>query len=294
LRRLLPTLLVLIAFISGGVLTWSLVSVGVVASPAPSSAQQQGQDHSHGDSGAGPEEFGQYLRLPKLPRILPRHTSRTSNLNREGVNLLPGVDDAAHNRSSIVRGAGLSHAEVPAFTGSQRTWSRIVTCLKGKFKPFGVVVTDRRPIDKDNYIMAAFGGTARVLGRSRKSAKHTGGLAPFNSESIPGAVVFIFSSTLRNHVTRICETAGMEIAHAYGLDHGYHCKDLMTYKPRCGTRRFVDKTVRCGEEKPRDCANGQRTQNSFQHLLKTLGPASPVTKKKASKVSGARKAAHQH
>ena len=62
-------------------------------------------------------------------------------------------------------------------------------------------------------------------------------------------------------------------AHAYGLDHGYLCKDTMTYLSGCGNKSFVDKDVRCGEKKARDCADGKPTQNSYRRLLSVLGPA---------------------
>ncbi|MFT7626129.1 MAG: hypothetical protein ACI9WU_005322 [Myxococcota bacterium] len=61
----------------------------------------------------------------------------------------------------------------------------------------------------------------------------------------------VFAASLRNSVRSMCETASMEIAHAYGLDHSRHCRDFMTYKKRSGTRRFVDKDVACGERATR-------------------------------------------
>ncbi len=285
MKHFLPAALVLLSFLAGAAVLWSLASVGVVVladldAPDPNEADDEAE-HQHAEQQEEDDDHGEYLRLPKLPALLARKTSKIVYLNREGTRLTPGVDDASRNVSSIVKNAGLSQVNVPPFTGSLKTWQRVVKCLQSKFKPFDVVVTDQRPVHTRDYIMATFGGTAQVVGRSRQSARGTGGLAPFNSRSIPRAVVFIFTSTLRNRITTVCETAGMEIAHAYGLDHGYHCKDLMTYKKRCGTRVFVDKTVRCGENKPRDCSNGEKTQNSFQHLLKVLGP-----RKKAPSAGG--------
>ncbi|MCO4761488.1 MAG: hypothetical protein KC502_08300, partial [Myxococcales bacterium] len=194
MKTLLPAVLTVLSFVLGGAVMFGLVQARVVASPVDPTGLPE---HSHGEAADGDigVSLGEYLKLPKMPKILPRQTSRIIYLNREGVRLRPGTDNAAHNESSIVRGSGLEVADVPAFSGSQRSWRRIVKCLESKFKPFGVVVTDQRPVHSDNYIMATFGGTARLLGRTRKSSSHTGGLAPFNSRSIPGAVVFIFSST---------------------------------------------------------------------------------------------------
>ena len=71
----------------------------------------------------------------------------------------------------------------------------------------------------------------------------------------------------------MCETASMELAHAFGLDHAYDCAEVMSYLPRCGPRRFVDRETPCGEHAPRLCVRGAATQNSHRYLLQLLGPA---------------------
>ena len=96
-------------------------------------------------------------------------------------------------------------------------------------------------------------------------------MAPFHGNPIGGAVVFVFTSTLKNRLEDSCDTAAMEIAHAYGLDHSFHCRDVMTYKKRCGTRRFVDEDTPCGEDEPRTCTGGAKTQNSHKRLASLLG-----------------------
>jgi hypothetical protein len=139
------------------------------------------------------------------------------------------------------------------------------------YAPFNVTVTDERPTT-DNFMLVVVGGKPTDLGI--KNSHHVSGLAPFNGDVIPRAVVFAFAATANNDVQSVCETVGMETAHAYGLDHGYLCKDVMTYLTGCGKKEgFVDKDVRCGESKARDCEGGKPTQNSFRHLIAVLGPA---------------------
>ena len=110
------------------------------------------------------------------------------------------------------------------------------------------------------------------------------GLAPFNGEPIEDAIVFVFSHALRRNVRKVCETAAMEIAHAYGLDHAIHCRDLMSYKRPCGRRRFLDEAIPCGEHHARPCKDGSPTQNSHRVLLEALGPA-PAEQGEAASVS---------
>ena len=223
----------------------------------------------------------------KLPRVMgPEGVSTTIYLNREGAWLLPGGDEAHRNRSSIVKSAGLERVKIPAFTGSHSRWTAIVRCVRKKLAPFNVEVVDSRPIDRD-YIMAVFGGHAGLVGHKVISKKRRcSGLAPFSGGSIRNAVVLVFSRTLRNNARDICEVAGHEIAHAYGLDHSYKCRDLMTYLKRCTSSRiFVDEDVRCGEYKPRLCKHGEPRQNTYRHLLRLLGqrPKPPARQGRANR-----------
>jgi len=206
---------------------------------------------------------------PPVPRVV--------YLNREGATLAAGVDDASKNVSSLVRSAGQKYVAFPAFEGTHAQWNTIVECVRDRFAPFAVSIVDQRPVEP-GYIMAMIGGTAKhfdqaqaIAGEDHEHAVRTG-LSPFNGQAIPGAVVLIFAKTLNNHPRSICETAGMEIGHAYGLDHEMECKDLMTYLPPCGPRRFIDKAVPCGEQNPRECKEGGALQNSYGRLLEILGP----------------------
>jgi hypothetical protein len=112
-----------------------------------------------------------------------------------------------------------------------------------------------------------FGGKPALVGADKSVA----GLAPFNGFVVPGAVVLIFSQALGNRVQPVCETAAMEIAHAYGLDHELTCKDPMGYLGGCGARWFRDQDFKCGEHKARMCADGLPTQNSVRRLGAALG-----------------------
>ncbi len=236
------------------------------------------------DMGSTPlRRLDSYVRVPlaHLPaiRIPGSELSKTIYLNREGARLIGGADDAAKNQAALVRLAGRDYADIPAFAGSAATWNAFVKCVRGKFAPFDVQVVDQRPTS-GGYIMAMVGGTPADLdGPHPQAGKHTHsrstGLAPFTGSPISEAVVLVFARTLRESPNALCETASMEIAHAYGLDHAYDCRDLMTYRPHCGVKRFLDKDVPCGETAPRPCAGGQATQNSFQLLTRWLGSAEP-------------------
>jgi hypothetical protein len=176
-----------------------------------------------------------------------------------------------------VKSAKQPRVEFPGFEGSFSQWAGIVDCVRDRFSPYGVAIMEQRPVEP-GYLMVMIGGTAKhfeaanaISGEQAENAERTG-LSPFNGEVIPGAVVLVFAQTLNNAPRAVCETAGEEIGHAYGLDHAMDCHDLMTYLPQCGTRRFDDKTVPCGEQHARDCTRGGSYQNSHARLLELLGP----------------------
>ena len=207
-----------------------------------------------------------HFEVPKLVDHEAR-IMKVVYLNRQGAKLSGGVDDSHMNVSSVVKGAALEEVTIPPFAGSERRWKEIVNCIKKQYDRFDVEFVEERPA-KGGYVMAVFGGTPSLL----KAGKRVGGLAPFNTQAIEDPVVFIFSRALAEQTRPVCETAAMEIAHTYGLDHEHTCKDPMGYLGGCGARWFQDKEYPCGEHKERECADGKPTQNSVARLLAVLGP----------------------
>jgi hypothetical protein len=205
--------------------------------------------------------------------VAPAHSeppSKTIYLERASLELAPGDDDAVRGRSSVVRSFHPSGpVKTSGWTGSTSGWKKLVACVTKQFAAFDVVVTDRRPAG-DDYIVVAVGGSPGDIGIQDP---HDGGMAPYNGRVIPKAIVFAFSKGNGNNPQLTCETVAQEVGHAYGLDHEYLCKDVMTYLSGCGNKTYVDKDAICGEENQRLCRDGARTQNSYQRLLRVLGPA---------------------
>jgi len=202
----------------------------------------------------------------RIAQRVSRRPSKTIYLERRAVMLRPGEDDASSGMSSVLASGKNAPTKTHAWTGGTAAWTRLVACVTKQFAPFDVVVTDQRPSHHD-FIMVAVGGTASDIG---VKSHHVSGLAPFNGGVIPRAVVYAFSATSGNDVRTVCETIAMEVAHAYGLDHEYLCKDVMTYLS-CGAKSFVDADAPCGEAKRRLCEGGAATQNSFRRLIAVLG-----------------------
>lgn len=208
-----------------------------------------------------------FVRVKRVATGEAPPPSKVIYLHRAPLTLVAGNDDAPNNISSVIRFNGLDTATVPGFKGGDKRWKQIVACVTGRFKKYDVVVTDQRP-KAGGYILVAVGGRPADVA---SKGHHTAGLAPFNSQSIPNAVVFAFSDQLGNRMRETCETIVMEVGHAYGLDHAFYCPDVMTYRQGCGPKGFRDQVVPCGENEARVCHNGETTQNSYRHLVNLLG-----------------------
>ena len=224
--------------------------------------------------GADDEEAPFFLPIP-VPSVLDREPkpSRVIYLNREGALLEAGRDEASLNRSSIVENSGIASFSVPPFRGSARRWDQITECIRGHFSRYDVEIVEQRPV-APGYLMAVIGGRAGQLTAGAAQTRNILGLAPYNGQPVENAVVLVFSRQARERVRQTCETAAMEIAHAYGLDHTLACRDLMSYRRPCGRRRFTEDPAPCGEHEDRECGDGAPTQSSHARLLEVLGAGS--------------------
>ncbi|HEY5951990.1 MAG TPA: hypothetical protein VIV40_41120 [Kofleriaceae bacterium] len=209
----------------------------------------------------------------RIARRFDDRPSKVIYMERHAVDLKPGDDYASGGVSSVLSNAANKPVRTKPFAGSDAKWKSTMSCVTRMFAPFDVIVTDQRPKD-DNYIMVIVGGKPADIGVT--DGHHVSGLAPFNGNVIPRAVVFAFAATVDNEPRAVCETVAMEVAHAYGLDHEYLCKDVMTYLRGCGTKTFVDVDAPCGESKQRNCEGGTPKQNSFRRLVEVLGARAPV------------------
>ena len=196
--------------------------------------------------------------------------SRIIYLNRKGVTLYPGNDDARTNRSSIVSGT----SQVPAWNTSETNWAATVACMKDMFARWDVTVTDQDP-GMVPHMEAVFGGSPQNVGMP----SGVGGVSPFTQDCavIENSIVFTFTNVMGNNPQTICEVMAQEVAHSYGLDHEMLASDPMTYLSYNGKRTFKDQTVSCGEYQNRACGIGgsvcRPNQNSVQLLNQRLGLA---------------------
>jgi len=209
-------------------------------------------------------------QVPDVGPVAARAQSRLIYLNRRGVAVTPGANDARANRSSIAPEA----ATIAPWNASDELWSATVACLHEIFGPFDVAFTETDPGDVP-HIEAVFGGTPSQLGLPARVA----GISPFTASCaiVEYAMVYTFTAIIPQNARMICEVMAQELAHSYGLDHELLAADPMSYLRYDGARAFQDATAACGETAARPCGiNGsvcRAAQNSYALLLERLGPA---------------------
>jgi MYXO-CTERM domain-containing protein len=194
--------------------------------------------------------------------------SRIVYMNKNGVTLSPGNNDARTNRSTIVT----QTTTFAAWNVSAANWSTVMTCMRDLFSRFDVQIVDTDPGNVP-HMEAVFGGSPTQVGMDTNVA----GVSPFTLDCvvIENSVVFTFTGAFNFTPRQACEIMAQEVAHSYGLDHELLASDPMTYLQYNGNRAFQDQTASCGESTTRACGiNGstcRANQNSVALLKERLG-----------------------
>jgi len=241
----------------------------------------------------GHEVVGDDRVYVKMPDVLARGAadpviSPYIYLNRcSGTCTIHGTenDDARQNNSGIPEQGDHIISEYEAYVGGQRVtgtaadaeWNAVVKCMKEVYSPYGVTVTDQKPVGV-SYTMAVIAGkSSEALGAMGQGIL---GIAPMRCAPLDNVISFSFANDHANgeRVNNICWTAAQETAHAFGLDHEYvfsdgtsACNDPMTYRFDCGGQKFFrNKAAQCGEMSARTCSCGG-SQNSHIKIRAVFG-----------------------
>jgi MYXO-CTERM domain-containing protein len=189
-------------------------------------------------------------------------------------------DDARQNISFIATPGDHVVAEFKNKAGqtgaaADAEWNAIVKCMKEVYSPYGVMLTDTKPVGV-SYTMAVIAGTPQEIGYDPMAA----GVAPAGCDPQDNVISFSFANydNAADRTNSICWTAAQETAHAFGLDHEYQfsdgtsaCNDPMTYRYDClGQKFFRNKPAQCGENSARTCRCGG-LQNSHIKIRSVFG-----------------------
>lgn len=195
--------------------------------------------------------------------------SRVVYLNRRGVTLSPGHNDARTNHSTLVKQA----TTIPPWTVGDTMWTETVACIRELFSPFNIAIVEHDPGAAVQHIEAVFAASPTQLGLASNYA----GISPFMRDcgTIENSIVLTFTSVLPPDARAVCEIQAQEIAHSFGLDHVLLPADPMSYLAYDGNRMFQNQLASCGEKTARACGlDGSvctQQQNSVSMLRARLG-----------------------
>ena len=194
------------------------------------------------------------------------HLIYLNNCMPNGCTVSPGFDDSLTQHSSIPE----QTSHLAAWSWGQSNWNSLVQCVKTMYAPFDVQITDQDPGSTPHFELMV-GGSSTDIG-----VDGAGGVAPFipcDGDLQDNVISFVFSAETSN-LDYLCWAAAQETSHVFGLDHEMNAKDPMTYlSPPIKKPGFQNEAVPCGENQNRTCYCGNPTQNSYQYLMDTMGPA---------------------
>lgn len=183
-------------------------------------------------------------------------------LNKDGGTYTPGFDDSRTNLSSIVNQTTVA----PAWTVTPGAWQTLLDCVKQKFAPFNVQVTDVDPGNAAHFEIAfvhdGFLGFAAPA------------VAPFKCDMVPNGIGFVVQSYADANPANACALAVYNVANMLGIEPVAACPDAMSFDvASCPSAPFSNTPLPCGTNAPANCmCGGGTTQTSFAKMLAAAGP----------------------
>lgn len=187
-----------------------------------------------------------------------------------GYSLTAGFNNAIERKSSIIN----EDTSIPAFPYDDATFNATVACVRSVLAAYDVrlVTTDPGPVARREVIL---GGSASTIG----AAPGTYGTAPWNDGTpIDNVIAFALAAEIGNSVDKLCWITAQQFGTLYGLDHEFHCPDIMSYQSACGTKTFTNFDAACGEFSSRNCltSGSPATQNAAARLAVAPGHADVI------------------
>jgi hypothetical protein len=186
-------------------------------------------------------------------------------LDRAGGTWTAGPTDSRTNVSAIVDQATV----VPAWTVAEASWTTLMACVRQKFKPFHVQVTDVDPGTATHLEIVLTPGNAQLFVGGSTS------VAPSVCTLVPNSVAFVSATYAEANLDNGCAGVASVVGYSLGLESVTTCPDAMSFpQTSCATAGFTNVALPCGYSAPMTCAcQAGTTQNSYARLLAVTGPA---------------------
>jgi hypothetical protein len=167
-------------------------------------------------------------------------------------------------------------AELVPPTVDDGDWNVVLECLRARFAPFNVAVTDQEPgaIDHTEVVVVNLGSEVNQPD-TNTGAEASSGCAAGGGQLAPRGLVFLMWNRAGADNARRCLIAARMPALTFGLDFAFSCPDVMSPLATCDddSKTFTNADVPCGASAAAPCQCGGATQNSFAVPTAQLGPA---------------------
>jgi hypothetical protein len=185
-------------------------------------------------------------------------------LDRAGGTWAAGPTDSRTNVSAILDQSTF----VPAWTVAEASWTTLMACVRQKFKPFHVQVTDVDPGAATHLEVVFAPGNLTLFAGSTS-------IAPSVCTLVPNSVAFVSSTYAEANLDNGCAGVASVVGYSLGLEGVTTCPDAMSFpQTSCATAGFTNVALPCGYSTPMTCAcQAGTTQNSYARLLAVTGPA---------------------
>jgi hypothetical protein len=140
----------------------------------------------------------------------------------------------------------------------------VLSCLRNIFADFDVEVVTEEPINSP-YTEVVFGLDPLEVGYPLGVSA----AAPHGCSPLDNGIIFTFPSVVDSDPIRTCQSIAYGIGAAQTLSETIVKEDMMSIEEYTD-KRFLDEEVICDREA---CDCGGSTQNGYQVLLDTFGPA---------------------
>jgi hypothetical protein len=185
-------------------------------------------------------------------------------LNRDGATFTRGPESSVDNTTLVVEEEEFVFEPHPY---GPNNWQSLVGCFRAGLSPFHIDVVTEDPGAVDH---------TEIVFSTTWLDTDVASISAFSCASYPRGTAFVFSDNFAESDWQgECDLALQQFGVVGGgLDHSFDCRDYMSYLDSgCDEKSWVDEPLPCGELQERACMCDRASQNSFQIMLDTFGPA---------------------
>lgn len=173
-----------------------------------------------------------------------------------------GPNDSVANTSPLFDQSRV----ISAFSHGDAVFDATVACITSGLARYDiqVVTTDPSPTQHSELVMAGIPQNAGF-------PSGVWAIAPSTCNYVSNAPAFIFANAFPAEAERLCWIGMQQLGFMAGLEHLFHCTDVMSTLEGCSDRAFQDRDSACGTNGAAPCQCGGSSRNSHAVMTAVFG-----------------------